>query len=309
MSVVQANMHPLDNYLRTERLPHVWCSGCGIGTVLGAYLRAMKNIGMDPEKTIMVSGIGCTGRAAGYVKMDSFHTTHGRPIPFAVGIKAARPDLNVTVFSGDGDLFAIGGNHIIHAARRNADITVITINNFIYGMTGGQLAPTTPETGITTTSPYGNVESPFNLAGLVAVSGASYVARWTSLHVRRLEKSIEKALKKRGFSFVEVLSPCPTAYGRRNRMRDPVDMLKYFQEHAVVKHHINPLEGVIEPDKDFIVGEFLDAEEEPTFEDKLWEMTKKEFLYTSQAERTAWILEHRRHLETLSKIISGRGER
>lgn len=307
MSIISAGKHPLDEYLRTERLPHVWCPGCGIGTVLGAFLRAMENIGMDPEKTVMVSGIGCTGRTAGYVKMDSFHTTHGRAIPFAVGLKAARPDLNVVVFSGDGDLFAIGGNHIIHAARRNANITVIAINNFTYGMTGGQLAPTTPETSITTTSPYGNVESPFNLAGLIAVSGASYVARWTSLHVRRLRKSLEKALKKRGFSFVEVLSQCPTAYGRRNKMRDPVDTLRYFQKYAVVKHGVNPLEGVIEPDKEFIVGEFLDAKEEPTFEDKLIELTKSEFLHTSQAERTEWILEHRRHLETLARIVSGDG--
>ena len=308
MSIIKAETHPLDDYLRTERLPHVWCPGCGIGTVLGAYLRAMKNVGMDPKKSIMVSGIGCTGRTAGYVRMDSFHTTHGRAIPFAVGLKAARPELNVTVFSGDGDLFAIGGNHIIHAARRNANITVVAINNFTYGMTGGQLAPTTPETSITTTSPYGNVESPFNLAGLVAVAGASYVARWTSLHVRRLEKSLEKALTKRGFSFVEVLSQCPTAYGRRNRMRDPVDTLRYFQKYAVVKNHVNPLEGVIEPNKPFIVGEFLDVPEEPTFEDKLWELTKAEFLHTSQAERSEWIIEHRRHLEVLSRIISGKGE-
>ncbi len=305
MGIIKAETHPLDDYLRTDRLPHVWCPGCGLGIALGAYIRAVKNLGLSPEETAFVSGIGCSGRAAGYVKMDSFHTTHGRAIPFAVGLKASRPELNVTVFSGDGDLFSIGGNHIIHAARRNANITVIAINNFVYGMTGGQLAPTTPETSITTTSPYGNIESPFNIAGLMAVAGAAYVARWTTVHARRLEKSIEKALQKRGFSIVEVMSPCPTTFGRRNGMRGLVEAMDYYRKYAVIKEHPNPLDGVIKPNEKFIVGEFMDAPEEPTFEDKLEEEKKKDFLKTSQADRTTWILEHRRHLETLAKIIGG----
>jgi len=305
MPVHKADKHPLDAYLRTERLPHVWCPGCGLGIALGAYLRALKNVGMNPEETVFVSGIGCSGRAAGYVKMDSFHTTHGRAIPFAVGMKAARPELNVTVFSGDGDLFSIGGNHILHAARRNVNITVLAINNYVYGMTGGQLAPTTPESSITTTSPYGNIESPFNIAGLMAVAGASYVARWTVVHERRLQKSIEKALTKRGFSIVEIMSPCPTTFGRRNNMRGIVDSMMYYQKYSVIKENPSPLDGVIKPGEKFIVGEFMDAPDEPTFEDKLEELKKSEFLKTSQADRTSWILEHRRHLETLSKIIGG----
>ena len=305
MPIIKADKYPLDAYLRTERLPHVWCPGCGLGIVLNAFLRAMQALGMDPDKTVVVSGIGCTGRTAGYVKMDSFHTTHGRAIPFALGIKAARPDLNVVVFSGDGDLFSIGGNHIIHAARRNIDITVIAVNNFIYGMTGGQLAPTTPETSITTTSPYGNLESPFNMAGLMAIAGASYVARWTTVHARRLEKGLEKALSKRGFSFVEVMSPCPTTFGRRNKMKGIIDSMMYYQKYAVIKDNPNPLDGVIKPNEKFVIGEFMDAEDEPTFDDKLWELTKRDFLETSQADRAKWILEHRRHLETLATLIAG----
>jgi len=305
MSIINSDKHPLDLYLRTERLPHVWCPGCGLGIALNALLRAMQKIGMDPDKTVVVSGIGCTGRAAGYLKMDSFHTTHGRAIPFALGIKAARPDLNVIVFSGDGDLFSIGGNHIIHAARRNIDITVIGVNNFIYGMTGGQLAPTTPETSITTTSPYGNLESPFNMPGLLSTAGASYVARWTVVHVRRLEKGLEKALLKRGFSFVEVMSPCPTAFGRRNGMKGIVDSMKYYEKYAVIKTDPNPLDGVIKPNEPFYIGEFMDAEDEPTFDDKLWELTKKDFLESSQADRARWIMEHRRRLETIANLIAG----
>ncbi|RLF48977.1 MAG: 2-oxoacid:ferredoxin oxidoreductase subunit beta [Thermoplasmata archaeon] len=295
--------HPMDKYLRTDRLPHVWCPGCGIGTVLSCYLHAVDNLGLDKDKLVMVSGIGCTGRAAGYVDMDSFHTTHGRAIPFAIGLKAMKPELNVTVFSGDGDLFAIGGNHIIHAARRNADINVICINNYNYGMTGGQLAPTTPETAYTTTSPYGNIEPPFNLVGLMAVSGAVYVARWTSIHVRRLTKSIEEALEKRGFCFIEVLAPCPTAFGRRNEMRDPVESLKYFKEQAIVKNFVNPLEATIEPNKKFYVGKFVDLEEEMTFEDRLWLMTSEEFLKAPSKKRKEMILGVRRHVKEHMEVL------
>src|SRR4030042_4445348 len=142
--IARIGTHPLDELLRTDRLPHIWCPGCGLGTILGATLRAINKSGLDLDKTIMVSGIGCTGRAAGYVKLDSFHVTHGRALPFATGLKFANPDLKVVVFSGDGDLAAIGGNHLIHAARRNVDMTVICVNNFNYGMTGGQMGPTTP---------------------------------------------------------------------------------------------------------------------------------------------------------------------
>ncbi len=155
--------HPLDSYIRADRFPHIWCPGCGLGIILTAFVRAMLASGIPPEKHVCVSGIGCTGRIAGYLNLDSFHTTHGRAIPFATGLHLVRPDLEVTVISGDGDLFAIGGNHFIHAARRNLDINVICVNNFKYGMTGGQLGPTTPPGAFSTTSPYGNYEPPFNL--------------------------------------------------------------------------------------------------------------------------------------------------
>ena len=198
--------HPLEDLIRSDRIPHIWCPGCGIGTVFSACLTAMKSCGIDLQQTAMVSGIGCSGRAAGYVKLDSFHTTHGRAIPFATGLKLGNPKLNVIVFSGDGDLFAIGGNHFIHAARRNIDLTVICVNNLNYGMTGGQVAATTPYQAKTTTTPSGNPESPFNLPLLAWASGAAYVARWSMLHTRELMACMEKAILKNGFSFIEVLA-------------------------------------------------------------------------------------------------------
>jgi 2-oxoglutarate ferredoxin oxidoreductase subunit beta len=219
----------------------------------------MKNSGIDLQKTVMVSGIGCSGRGAGYVKLDSYHTTHGRAIPFATGMKLANPELNVVVFSGDGDLFAIGGNHFIHAARRNIDIKVVCVNNLNYGMTGGQVAATTPFGSKTTTTPVGNPEAPFNLPLLAYAAGATYVARWTILHTRDLTESIEEILQKRGFSFVEVLSPCPVNYGRRNKER-PLDTLRAYQERAIIKHGAHPAE--LDPDfsKGITLGKFVDIE-------------------------------------------------
>jgi 2-oxoglutarate ferredoxin oxidoreductase subunit beta len=207
----------------------------------------------------MVSGIGCSGRAAGYVKLDSFHTTHGRAIPFATGLKLGNPELNVVVFSGDGDLFAIGGNHFIHAARRNIDLTVICVNNLNYGMTGGQAAATTPFAARTTTTPLGNHEAPFNLPLLAFACGATYVARWTILHTRDLTQSIGKALGKRGFSFVEVLAPCPINYGRRNRQK-ALDTLKAYQQRTIVNNHAHPTELDVDLEKGTILGEFVDRD-------------------------------------------------
>jgi 2-oxoglutarate ferredoxin oxidoreductase subunit beta len=224
---------------------------------------AVKSSGLDPVKTVVVSGIGCSGRAAGYIKLDSYHTTHGRAIPFATGMKLANPDLNVIVFSGDGDLFAIGGNHFIHAARRNIDLTVICVNNLNYGMTGGQAAATTPRRAKTTTSPMGNPETPFNLPLLAYASGASYVARWTILHTRDLTKSIEEAFSRSGFSFIEVLAPCPTGYGRRNK-QNPLQSLKIYQEKSVTKHGAHPSEIILDFDRGITLGKFVD-QERPTF--------------------------------------------
>jgi len=258
--------HPLDDLLRIDRIPHIWCPGCGIGTAFSSSLIAMRESGIDLEKTVMVSGIGCSGRGAGYVNLDSYHTTHGRAIPFATGMKLANPELNVVVFSGDGDLFAIGGNHFIHAARRNVDLTVICVNNFNYGMTGGQVAATTPLTAKTTTTPVGNPDTPFNLPLLAYASGATYVARWTILHTRDLTESIEEALLNRGFSFIEVLSPCPVNYGRRNK-ENGIDSLKIYQERTIIRNDAQPWELDIDFDRGIVLGKFIQPER-PTCTDR-----------------------------------------
>jgi 2-oxoglutarate ferredoxin oxidoreductase subunit beta len=208
----------------------------------------------------VVSGIGCSGRVAGYVAMDSFHTTHGRAIPFATGLKLANPALKVVVFSGDGDLIAIGGNHFIHAARRNMDLTVICVNNFIYGMTGGQVGPTTPTEARTSTSLKGNRDHPFNLAYLAAASGAAYVARWTTLHVRRLERALAEALLKPGFSFVEIISPCPTLYGRLNKQKTGLEQMMYYKEKSVIRHGADPRQADIALHGQIVVGKFVDLD-------------------------------------------------
>lgn len=269
----QAEVHPMDRLIRKDRMPHIWCSGCGLGTNFTCYLDALDKSGLPLDKCVIVSGIGCAGRAPGYTNIDSFHTTHGRAIPFATGLKLANPELIVTVFSGDGDLFAIGGNHFIHAARRNIDINIICINNFNYGMTGGQFGSTTPLESKTTTSPYGNHEHPFNLVHVAAASGAVYVARWTSVHVRRLANSIKEALLKKGFTFIEIISPCPTNYGRRNKLGEGIDEMKYYREHSVIKHNIDPREAEMTLNGDIIVGKFVDIEK-PTFLDSQPDFTK-----------------------------------
>ncbi len=250
----------VDTLLREDRIPHIWCPGCGLGSVLHSFLSALTKSGLDMDKVSVVSGIGCTGRTAGYVKLDSFHTTHGRAIPFATGLKLANPELKVVVFSGDGDLSAIGGNHLIHAARRNMDLTVICVNNFIYGMTGGQVAPTTPLTARTSTSPYGCAEPPFNLANLVTAAGATYVARWTALHVRRLENTIIEALNKKGFNFVEVIAPCPTQFGRKNKQGTGLNQMNYYRDNSVISHGKAPVDTSIEFNGSIPVGKFIDID-------------------------------------------------
>ncbi len=259
--------HPLEQYTRRGMIPHIWCGGCGNGIILSEFLRALSELNYDLNKIVVISGIGCIGRISGYVNTDAFHTTHGRALAVAVGVKAARPDLKVVVISGDGDLFAIGGNHFIHAARRNIDITVICSNNFNYAMTGGQLGPTTLLNTQTTTTPYGNIEHPFNLVHLAAGSGAVYVARWTAIHVVRLRESMKKALLKKGFTFIEVISPCPELYGRRNRWETPLDAMSWLKDKSVVQHHSDPSKAEVSPSK-IVVGEFVDTEK-PEFTDLL----------------------------------------
>ena len=258
--------HPMEKYLRMDRLPHIWCSGCGLGTTLSCFTFALDELALTDADVGIVSGIGCTGRAAGYLNLDSYHTTHGRAIAFATGLAVSQPDKKVVVISGDGDLFAIGGNHFIHAARRNVNMTVLCVNNFNYGMTGGQFGPTTPIGQMGTTAPYGNFENPFNLPYLAASCGAVYVARWTSLDARRVKEAMIEALQRPGFSFVEIISPCPTNYGRRNRIGDGLDELRYYQENTVIRHGSDPKHADIRPGKELVVGRFVD-EPRPTYLD------------------------------------------
>lgn len=268
MSTDLIPINPVEPFLRTERMPHIWCPGCGIGTTVNCFTRALIDSKVDLQNLAIVSGIGCTGRVAGYTNLDSFHTTHGRAIPFATGLKLANPKLNVVVYSGDGDLFAIGGNHLIHAARRNVDIKVICVNNLIYAMTGGQTGPSTPGDVITATAPYGTYDPAFNLPHLVEAAGAVYVARWTTFHVRQLAKSMQELFAKKGFGFIEVLSPCPTLYQRRNRMGDGLDAMKDYKRYSKIKPGHPTSEVGLVKEGEIIVGKFVDKER-PEFHDMM----------------------------------------
>jgi 2-oxoglutarate ferredoxin oxidoreductase subunit beta len=266
--------HPMTPYLRMDRIPHIWCPSCGIGTVAKCFAAALGEAGVDLDKVTIVSGIGCTGRVAGYMKLDGFHTTHGRAIPFATGIKLCRPELLVTVFSGDGDLAGIGGNHFIHAARRNMDLLVILVNNFIYGMTGGQNAATTPQTARSSTMPYGNFERPFNLPLLAASSGAPYVARWTCLQTRRLKNTFVEAIRRKGFRFIEVITPCATLYARWNKLGTGLDLMRFYHDKGEIRHGEDTRNVGIEFQKKIICGKFVD-EEAPTFSEMMNEQYKR----------------------------------
>jgi 2-oxoglutarate ferredoxin oxidoreductase subunit beta len=247
-----------EDLLRSERLPHIWCPECGVGIAVSCFAAALQRTGLDPDLVSVVSGIGCTGRVAGYMRLDSFHTTHGRAIPFATGLKMANRDLKVVVFSGDGDLISIGGNHFIHA-----------------------------------TTPYGNYEHPFNLPGLAASSGAVYVARWTTLHVRRLIQSFEEALNKKGFSFVEVISPCPTLYTRRNKMGSGLDMMRYFKEKSTIRNGAPPDSAGIRFGGEIVVGKFVDIE-------------KDAFHESIDASMTAALGDEYRHVDATQSVLADR---
>ncbi len=221
-------------YLRHDKkFPHVWCGGCGIGILLGSLIRAIDRLEYTKDEIVLVSGIGCSGRLPVYVDFNTLHTTHGRALAFATGVKMAKPQLKVIVIMGDGDATAIGGNHFIHAARRNVDLTAIIVNNGIYGMTGGQYSPTTPYGYKATTAAYGTVEPSFNIAQLAVCAGAVFAARGTVYHVRALDTLIEKALQKNGFSVVEVISQCHTHFGRLNKRGNQIEMMKWQRDHAV----------------------------------------------------------------------------
>jgi 2-oxoglutarate ferredoxin oxidoreductase subunit beta len=304
-------LHPMDELLRGERLPHIWCQGCGLGTALTTFISALQWLeekrGWDLDKVAVVSGIGCTGRIAGYVRLDSFHTTHGRALPFATGLKIANPELKVVVISGDGDIAGIGGNHMIHAARRNLELTVICVNNFNYGMTGGQVGPTTPHEARAVTTQYGNFEYPFNLPYLAAASGASFVARWTVLHARQLEWTLREALTHPGFGFVEIIAPCSTAYARWNpegRGLDPehlgrrgLEVMKFYQVAGKVANGTHPKDADVRVNEkgeilEIIEGKFLDdpkpdlqaaIEQQTAQAGKWWLAEKKVLAERSQA--------------------------
>ncbi len=221
-------------YLRpTKRFPNVWCAGCGIGIVMGALIRAVDRIGLEKDDVALVSGIGCAGRMPVYMDFNTIHTTHGRALAFATGLKIAKPSMKVITIMGDGDAVAIGGNHFIHAARRNIGITAIVVNNEIYGMTGGQYSPTTPVGARAATAPYGNIEPPMPICDVAKAAGATYVARSTVYHAVELDRYIEQAIRKNGFSVVEAVSYCPTTFGRMNKLGSTVDMMRQLKENSI----------------------------------------------------------------------------
>lgn len=220
-------------YLREERLPHIFCPGCGHGIVLNTIFNGIELSNKEFENISMVSGIGCSSRIPGYVKCDSLHTTHGRAIAFATGLKVANPKQDVLVVSGDGDATSIGGNHLIHAARKNIDLTVVCINNDIYGMTGGQISPTSPQGSFATTTPYGSTDKPFNIAEVAKAAGATYVAKYTTNQPIQVSNAIKAGLENKGFSLIEVISQCPTYYGRKNKLRTPIQMLNWIKDSTV----------------------------------------------------------------------------
>lgn len=227
-------MSVIHEYIRsTKKFPHLWCPGCGNGVALGALVRAIDSLALPRNDVILISGIGCAARAPVYVDFNTLHTTHGRALTFATGIKLVKPRLNVIVIMGDGDAVAIGGNHFIHSCRRNIDITALVFNNRIYGMTGGQCSPTTPRGEYATTVPYGNIDYAFDICNLAAGAGASFVARGTTYYARETERFMKKALQHKGFSVVEVVSQCPTIYGRLNKMGGPIEMLRWQRDNAI----------------------------------------------------------------------------
>jgi 2-oxoglutarate/2-oxoacid ferredoxin oxidoreductase subunit beta len=223
----------LQKLRKNKKFPTIWCSGCGIGIVMGALIRAIDHLGLKNDDVALVAGIGCTARMPIYLDFNTLHTTHGRALAFATGLKIARPDMKVIAIMGDGDALAIGGNHFIHAARRNIGITALVVNNSIYGMTGGQYSPTTPLNGRATTAPYGNIEPPFPICDLAAAAGASYVARSTVYHALELDKFIAEAIANDGFSVVEAVSYCHTTYGRLNKLGTAADMLRALKDNSI----------------------------------------------------------------------------
>ncbi|MEM0004758.1 MAG: thiamine pyrophosphate-dependent enzyme [Desulfurococcaceae archaeon] len=263
MAVTQY-IHPLDKHLRLERIPTLYCPGCGLGIGLASMLRALdsriKEGSIDPDKVFWVGGIGCSARMVFYVNYDSAHVIHGRAIPFAIGAVLANPELKAIVVGGDGDIAGIGGNHLLHAARRNVDLIVVMFTNFVYAMTGGQVAPTTPRGVKTTTTPRGNPEYPMNAVKLVTSLNANYVARASITTPHYIEQYFYKALGKKGFRFIEVVSACPEVYGRHIGLRNPVEMYNELKKRVKHKPKASIEEAEIDWDKGIVTGEFVDRD-------------------------------------------------
>lgn len=249
----------IETLIRTEKLPHEFCTGCAVGEVYHYAARAVMELNLNPDEVVFVSGIGCCARGASYVRTDSATTLHGRAMAFASGMKLAKPELKIIVVTGDGDGAGIGGNHLIHAARRNLDLTVVLLNNGVFGATGGQYSPTTPLGVATSTSPYGNLEEPFDLCNLVSAAGASYVARWTTFHFRRAIESIKAGIRNPGFAFIEIVGQCPTYYGRKVLNLTPSDHLVWFRKNSVDRVTAEKLTSKELTGK-IVVGEFKKAE-------------------------------------------------
>ncbi len=247
-------------YLRPKKkFPNLWCAGCGIGIVMHAIIRAIDRIGLNKDEVAMISGIGCTGRMPVYLDFNTMHTTHGRALAFATGLKLAKPNMQILVVMGDGDALAIGGNHFIHTARRNIDLTAIVVNNQTYGMTGGQTSPTTPMNMLATTAPYGNIDQPMPICDIATAAGASFVARSTVYHARELDNLIERALHKKGFAVVEAVSYCHTSFGRLNKLGRAVDMMRSLKDNSITVEEASKL--LPEEVKDKIVrGVLLDRD-------------------------------------------------
>lgn len=256
-------MADIEKYLRPSAFPHIWCPGCGNGIVLAAIIRAIDKLGLEQDKTVIVSGIGCSSRASGYMNFNTVHTAHGRALTFATGIKLANPELNVLVITGDGDSTAIGGNHFIHAARRNIDITTIIFNNNIYGMTGGQSSPLTPLASRSSTAPFGHIERSFDIGALATAAGATFVARATAYHANMLTDLIVKGIENKGFSVIDAITQCPVSYGRKNKMGSAAKMMEWQKECAIPVKAAAKLTPEQLKDK-FLIGE-LHRSEAPEF--------------------------------------------
>jgi 2-oxoglutarate/2-oxoacid ferredoxin oxidoreductase subunit beta len=258
-------IYALHKYFRKGALPHFYCSGCGAGQVLNYFVRASDELNLDFDKMVAVGGVGCTARIPVFLNVEALHGIHGRTLPWATGIKLHNPNLKVVIFAGDGDTASIGGNHLIHACRRNIDVTVIVVNNLTFGMTGGQVAPTTPKASSSATTPYGNPEPPFDICKVAIAAGATFVARWNTSRSTQAIRAIKKALKHRGFSLVEMVCQCPTQFGRSaTGSGDPVKLLKWIDERSVTVEEANnlPEREVV---KKFVLGNFVEKEE-PVFE-------------------------------------------